>query len=203
MNVLELFSGTASFSKVARERGHRTFTVDIEEKFEPDLVVDVIDLKTETILELFGQPHIIWASPPCQCFSETKEAVRTVQKTLSLITKLNPTFWIIENPRGMLRKMPFMGSIHRATITYCQYGDKNQKPTDLWHNVFSWIPKLQCGPGQDCHEAAPRGSESGVQSCKVFRRRVATVPALLCSEILDAIEGKQPVRQTILPEVKA
>ena len=28
MKVLELFSGTESFSKVARKRGHQTFTID-------------------------------------------------------------------------------------------------------------------------------------------------------------------------------
>ena len=66
MKVLELFSGTASFSKCARERGYETFTVDMEERFKPDLVKNVLDL---TVTDIPFKPDIIWASPPCQCFS--------------------------------------------------------------------------------------------------------------------------------------
>ncbi len=41
MEVLELFSGTESFSKVARERGHNTFSIDNEESFNPNLCKDM------------------------------------------------------------------------------------------------------------------------------------------------------------------
>jgi len=46
MNTLELFSGTKSFSKVAKELGHFTFTVDIDSKLEPDFVCDIMELET-------------------------------------------------------------------------------------------------------------------------------------------------------------
>ena len=36
MQVLELFSGTESFSKVCRARGHETFTIDNDKKFDYD-----------------------------------------------------------------------------------------------------------------------------------------------------------------------
>ena len=39
MKILELFSGTESFSKVARKRGHETATVDIDNKLEPVIIL--------------------------------------------------------------------------------------------------------------------------------------------------------------------
>ena len=55
MKVLELFSGTESFSKVARERGHECFTVDNEPKFNPSLCIDIMQLTPEMILEACEQ----------------------------------------------------------------------------------------------------------------------------------------------------
>jgi|SRR3972149_3953794 len=62
MKILELFSGTASFSKVAMEGGHQVFTVDNNHIFDPSLCIDIMQLTPEMILEKFGQPDIIWAS---------------------------------------------------------------------------------------------------------------------------------------------
>ena len=66
MNILELFSGTESFSNIARYMNHRTFTVDSNASFNPDLCIDIFDLTTDMIP---FKPDIIWASPPCTCFS--------------------------------------------------------------------------------------------------------------------------------------
>ena len=49
MKVLELFSGTESFSKECRERGHECFTVDNDKQFNPDLCIDIMELKPEMI----------------------------------------------------------------------------------------------------------------------------------------------------------
>lgn len=118
MRVLELFSGTGSFSKVAEARGHECRTVEIDPKFHPTYCVDVMDFEPSM---LGGwQPDIIWASPPCQCFSvmvigknwekrrigklpvpkrpETKVAMALVEKTKDIILQLKPTYWFIENP---------------------------------------------------------------------------------------------------------
>jgi len=32
-------------------------------------VADVADVSAESILAAFGRPDVIWASPPCECFS--------------------------------------------------------------------------------------------------------------------------------------
>jgi len=42
MKILELFSGTESFSKVARERGHECLTVDNNPLFDADLTMDIL-----------------------------------------------------------------------------------------------------------------------------------------------------------------
>lgn len=214
MKVLELFSGTASFTNVAKERGHKVFTIDIEPKFNPDLTMDIIKVTPEIIIEKFGKPEVIWASPPCTTFSvasisrywdngkpkneKTIQGINIVLKTLELINILKPKYWIIENPRGMLRKQTFMDPYRRVTVTYCQYGDKIMKPTDLWTNVI-FIPKM-CKPGMLCHEKASRGTKKGIQGIynksydKAFGRKAvlrAKVPKQLCEVILNSIEKRE------------
>ncbi len=209
MKILELFSGTESFSKVARERGHEVFTIDNDPQFKSSLCKDIMDVVPEDIP---FKPDIIWASPPCQRFSVasiyrhwengkpkhegTWESLMVVSKTISLILSLKPRFWIIENPRGMLRKQKMMINLPRDTITYCQYGHPCQKPTDLWNNISCWTPRKMCKPGSDCHERATRSSKNGTQgyinkyldgkSDPVHR---AVVPRELCEEIIKTIEN--------------
>jgi len=199
MKVLELFCGTKSFSETARQLyGWETFTVDFDPQFEPSLCMDILDVTPEIIIEKFGRPDVIWASPPCQCFSvasirhywqdgkpkneKTLHAIAIAKHTTELIKAIDPLFWFIENPRGMLRKQPFMPQPPvRKFVTYCQYGMPYMKPTDIWSNLDSWQPK-SCKPirgiynkevshrtnrqppnAKYCHEVAPRGARTGVQ----------------------------------------
>ena len=211
LKILELFSGTESFSKVARERGHETFTVDNDKRFNPDLCIDVMDLTSEMIS---FKPDIIWSSPPCQCFSIASvyrhwkqgkpisqgalNSIELIKKLLTLLKELNPQFFIIENPRGMLRKMVFMQDLHRDTITYCQYGFEYQKATDLWNNL-NYKFKPMCSPKSPCHVRSPRGSKTGIQGRKgnhpdwnysVNRSAVirSVVPKELCLDIIKHCE---------------
>jgi site-specific DNA-cytosine methylase len=214
MKILELFSGTESFSNVARERGHEVFTIDIDKSFHPSLAIDVLSLEVSMIPEEFRNPDIVWASPPCTTFSvaslrhywkegkpknaKTLHGIMIVEKTLKIIRELNPHFFVIENPRGMLRKQSFMNGLHRNTVTYCQYGAKTQKPTDLWNNLNHQF-KPCCKPGSICHEAASRGVSKGVQGINNSfsdlgskgKVRRAIVPRELCLEIIKACEESQ------------
>jgi site-specific DNA-cytosine methylase len=199
VETIELFCGTKSFSKVAKRRGFGTFTVDSNSAFEPDLVADIGKLSAS---RLRSRPFILWASPPCQAFSVAAisrywnrdgtpkdarvfEAKKLVVRTLALIRAVEPEWWFIENPRGMLRKMPFMQKLARHTITYCQYGDTRQKPTDIWTNAQWWTPRPPCSPGAPCHEAAPRGSRgTGTQGMRDATER-ARIPSALFDELFD------------------
>lgn len=60
MKTIELFCGTKSFSKVASKKGHITITYDIDRRFSPDILIDVLKLP-DNIAEGFD---ILWASPP-------------------------------------------------------------------------------------------------------------------------------------------
>lgn len=208
MNVVELFAGTQSLSGIARVFGHSTFTSDIDEVFGTDYTVDIMKLDTKKIT---WDVDFLWASPPCETFSvasighhwkggakayEPKtdaslDGIKRVLKTLDIIRELKPTYWIIENPRGLLRKMPFMNQpgIYRYTVTYCQYGDTRMKPTDLWSNIPDLEFKPMCKNGMPCHVAAPRGSSTGTQGIKTYKDR-SRVPAELCASVLKQIEER-------------
>lgn len=199
--TIELFCGTKSFSRVAHARGFDVFTVDNNRSLLPSLVADIRDLKAS---DLPPEPLILWASPPCTCFSvssigrhwtggtdayipnsrQSLEAQEIVRKTISLIYEIRPTWWFIENPRGMLRMMPFMQNLGvRHTVTYCQYGDTRMKPTDIWTNATWWISKPMCGPKQGCHERSPRGSRNGTQGMENAGEK-GRIPSGLFHEII-------------------
>lgn len=109
------------------------------------------------------------------------------QHVIELIKELNPTYWFIENPRGGLRKMSWMQGLPRYTISYCQYGDTRQKPTDLWTNHPNPRFKPCCKPGDPCHEPAPRGSRTGTQGLQNAMER-SRIPDKLCEHIVDICE---------------
>ena len=211
MKVLELFAGSRSFSKVAEELGHETYTTDYESFDKIDQVCDIRDFDSLELKDKLGNPDIIWASPPCTYFSvasighhwnkdhtpKTKEAIEglnIVDHTLFLIKLLNPTYFYIENPRGKLRKLDvinknrFLSVLVRRTVWYCQYGDDRAKPTDIWTNDFNWIPRNPCHNGnKNCHhQPAPRGSRTGTQGLDNAYEK-SKVPEQLCKEILEGI----------------
>lgn len=209
MKILELFCGTKSISNAFKERGHKTFTVDWEKSFNPDLVADIGQLTAQDIIKLCGGvPDVIWASPDCTSYSVAaiskhrrknadgnlepisdyaKFCDKVNKHFIELIKQLNPKYWFIENPRAGFRKMNFVKDFPRYTVTYCQYGDFRQKPTDIWTNHPNPKFKLPCKNGDKCHEAAPRGSRTGTQRIQGSKDR-SRIPKLLCEWIVKICE---------------
>lgn len=209
MKVLELFAGTRSIGKAFEARGHEVFSVDWDNTFDGiDWCADVEKITAADIIERFGQPDVIWASPDCTTYSvaaishhrrrdpklgllaKTDYAAKcdcVNANVIRLINELNPKYWFIENPRGGMRKMWFMQGLPRYTVTYCQYGESRMKPTDIWTNHPCPRFKPPCKNGDKCHESAPRGAKTGTQGMK-NRIIKATIPTELCEHIVDICE---------------
>lgn len=210
MKVLELFAGTRSIGKAFEARGHEVYSVEWDKRFENiDLYKDIGELTATEITEKFGHPDVIWMSPDCTSFSiaaishhrrknpETgnldpvsdyaKFCDKVDQHCLDLIKELKPKYWFIENPRGGMRKMSWMQGLPRYTVTYCQYGDKRMKPTDIWTNHPDPKFKPMCHNGDPCHVAAPRGAKTGTQGLKGAIER-SIIPKELCEHIVDICE---------------
>lgn len=202
MNVLELFAGSRSIGQAAESLGHNVYSSDLQPFDKIDYVVDILSFD---INKVPFSPDLIWASPPCTSFSvaslghhwtggkkcyipKTDSAllgIELAKATIQIISKFNPKYWFIENPRGLLRKMPFMVNLNRQTVTYCQYGDDRMKPTDIWTNNLNWIPRPMCKNGDKCHISSPRGSNTGTQGKKNAYER-SKIPNELCIEIIKS-----------------
>ena len=207
LKVLDLFSGTRSIASAFEEHGHDVFAVELDKRHPNiDWYADIMEITSQDILDRFGHPDVIWASPPCEKFSvaaigkhwvkgtntpkteDTIKAVELLHHTLNLIKELNPTYYFIENPRGKMRKLDCMQELPRYTVTYCKYGDTRMKPTDIWtnHPNPQFIPP--CKNGDTCHESAPRGSRTGTQGLKGAIEK-SKIPKGLCEHIVKICES--------------
>ena len=209
MIIYDFFAGTGSATKAFEDKGHKVIKIELDESFEAD-ERDILKLTANELIAKYGRPDFIWASPPCQKFSVASlwkywakspngpipkhpsvyEAIDLIKHTLQLIEDLNPVKgWLLENPRGMLRKQEFMAKYERRTVTYCQYGDSRMKPTDIWGKVNGWVSKAPCKNGDKCHISAPRGSVKGTQGIKGAKLR-SMIPYDLSYEICVTLEDK-------------
>lgn len=204
LKVLELFAGTRGVSKAFERRGGVAYTVEWNKNFKNiSLYEDVAKLTKDKIIELCGgSPDVIWASPDCTTYSVAaishhrrkngdtlepitpyaKQCDATNRHVIELIKEIKPKYWYIENPRGGLRKMDFMQGLPRYTVTYCQYGERRMKPTDIWTNHPNPRFKPPCHNGDKCHLAAPRGAKTGTQGLKGSVER-SRIPDELCDHI--------------------
>lgn len=209
MKVLELFAGTKSIGIEFEKAGHEVFSIEWDKKFENiDLYTDINLITAKDIVNKFGKPDVIWASPDCTTYSiaaishhriknesgnlepkseYAKFCDKTNKHVLDLIEELKPKYYFIENPRGGMRKMDFMKGLYRYTITYCQYGDIRMKPTDIWTNHPNPNFKSMCKNGDSCHESAPRGSKTGTQGLKNSTER-SRIPQEFCKHIVKISE---------------
>lgn len=218
MVVFDLFAGTGSSTQAFEDAGHTVIKVELDTRHAVDYHYDVGTLTPDDLRDIarfrhngaIGTPDIgfIWASPPCTAFSVAslghhwggghrmyEPRTKLARDSMALVAHVrnllesSARYWVIENPRGVLRKLPMLDGLTRYTVTYCQYGDDRMKPTDLWVSLelaALWTPRPMCKNGDACHQAAPRGAKTGTQgrTGSVERSRV---PYQLGAEILAAL----------------
>mmetsp|Transcript_21392 Transcript_21392/g.53104 ORF Transcript_21392/g.53104 Transcript_21392/m.53104 type:complete len:253 (-) Transcript_21392:7-765(-) len=120
---------------------------------------------------------IVWASPLCTEYSPAKtsgvrdlhHADRVACAALRVIRAPRPHVWFMENPHTMLHKRDFMRDLWylRHRCTYCRYGFRYKKDTDIWTNI----------PCSSCIAASPPAALGPLAASMSSRRnRVFPVP---------------------------
>ena len=207
MRSLELFSGTGSISKVLRERGWETVTLDADPKARPDILTDIRQWNfTE-----FPPNHFdfIWASPVCTHYSIARTTAKTprdlewadslVQAALQIIEYFQPRKgWVMENPfTGLLKSRPFMQNVPViCDQDYCQWNSDEhpyQKRTRFWGVLPKEFPSRKCNKscpyadGKRHFKTAQLGP--GPPTDTAFPRdRLYSIPPLLCQAFADVLQ---------------
>ena len=148
VRCLDLFSGTHSFTKVAKEVGYECVSFDISAKHSPDIVCDILEF--DYTIWPIGYFDFIWASPPCTLFSvaaahmysekqrnERFERGRAVaQRALEVVEYLKPKHFVFENPlSSAIWKQGIFDHIPKKRCSYCMYEFPYRKNTLLATNV--------------------------------------------------------------------
>jgi hypothetical protein len=159
MKLLDLFTGTGSIARVARDLGFEVVSLDIDPRCQPDICADIMvwDPKMEMMAIEPGDFEVIWASPPCETFSCARKCnigrnvggelmtaerlnqdmenvgVPILRRTQELIEYLKPKAWYIENPyTGHMKEYI---SEKPYIFDYCMFGFDYRKRTAVWSNI--------------------------------------------------------------------
>lgn len=208
MKVLEFFSGFGSISKAFRAKGHETFEIDWDKRFDADMHCDISTLKVEDLPIEWRHPDVIFLGFDCTSYSvaaiskhrrknkETGNLDPISEKAIfsdnmaahcrELIKEMNPKIQIWENPCGGMRKMWFVQDLIRNETTYCKWGFTYRKATDFFSNIDLHL-KPPCKNGDSCHEKASRGARTGLQAIKDPALK-AIYPPKLCEHIVEECE---------------
>ena len=213
MRLLELFSGTGSVGKPWRDKGHEVISVDLDGRYNPEVVCDILKWSYCTC----PVPDVIWASCPCEQYSiarTTAKKPRNFALADSLVSKsweiiqyfesLNPELiWFIENPDSskLFKRAVAEPFAHMCVrLDYCCYsGPGYRKRTRIATNA-TWTPRALCDP-KTCPQCvdgkhlvtAQRGPGKGKDS-RADRMSLDTLhglPAELTAEILKVCEAAQ------------
>jgi len=164
MKLLELFSGTGSIGKIAKEKGWEVVSLDLK---GADINTDILkwDYKKDYIP---GDFDVIWASPPCDTFSALRrtwigrklkchngeicsqelldkdiqeQGLPILRRAEEIIDFFKPKYYFMENPQTGLMKnyveRPFYD------VDYCKYSNWGyKKRTRIWTNLQGFNAKL-------------------------------------------------------------
>lgn len=127
MRILELYKGTGSIGAVCEELGFKVVSLDIEKKYKPTIVADIMkwdykkefkpgdfDLITTSPVCLFwSRLRNTWIGRKCKSIHPTevitkqhllddieKYAKPMVDKTFEIIDYFKPKYWWLENPNS-------------------------------------------------------------------------------------------------------
>jgi len=201
LRLLELFSGTGSVGKVARQHGFAVTSVDINTKANPTFCANIMNWNYKQFAS--GYFDMIWASPPCDTFSNlqychigkpskkndgqllTKEMIIANQeavglpilkRTLKIIDYFQPENFFVENPlTGRMKN--YMQDFKHTDVCYCMYGFDYKKPTRIWHNNEEYL-----GEGYMCNHTGKHartiGGRNGV-TVNTLNERYSIPPKLI------------------------
>ena len=148
--LLDMFTGTGSVARTAKQLGYEVTTLDIDKRCNPDILVDILEFDPHIFPPNFFD--VVWASPPCTTFSSARRCnigrngytaeslardtelvgVPVLRKTQEIIEYLQPKTWFIENPytgsmKDYITDKPYI-------FDYCMYGFDYRKRTAIWSN---------------------------------------------------------------------
>jgi hypothetical protein len=211
--LLELFSGTGSIGKVAKEKGYEVVSLD---KFlSCDIKVDILewDYKIYPV----GYFDVITASPVCLYWSLcrlswigrkikahgnkviTREIINEdiekygipmVDKVIEIIRYFKPRFWWIENPQtGSMKN--YINFLPFYDVDYCMYGFDYKKRTRIWTNILNF-KNLKCK--DNCNNGDFNENGNYKHNVTLGRDKNTTklqryrVPYKLINDLLDCVD---------------
>ncbi len=203
MRVLEIFSGTESIAKAARERGHVVVTLDLCPKHNPTICTDLHVWDPSAIYppDYFDYIH---ASVPCEAYSKARTtggprplelADALVEKTLDIFSYFCTAVFTVENPAGSLLwtrpvARPLLEQI--AKTSYCRYNYPYRKNT-WFANNFGLKLRRQCDRtcgqmvGRRHREHAQKGG-GGAENVYHSLDQLHSIPPALCTDIIESVE---------------
>ena len=202
---LELFSGTQSFSTVARSQGWETVTLDICPRHAPDLCMSILDFDESAWPR--DQFQFLWASVPCESYSSARtvaklgreDAMRLgdelVAKTLRIIAHFHEAEWCVENPMlSRLWTRPVASELVKKSYvtSYCSFGYKYRKSTRIACSKPLSLPKCkgrgkcQAMVGSRHLEHAQKGG-GGVTNAYHSLDQLHSIPPALVQLILSQL----------------
>ena len=181
LSVLELFSGTGSFTSAVLRAvpSARTVTVDSRASQRPTHVANILEWDYRAHITP-GEFSVIWSSPPCTEYSCAKTvgerdlatADACVRRAFEIIDYAKPVVWFMENPAtGLLpqRMYTMREGLVPDLVDYCAYGFLYRKRTCIWSNLHGLQGELKLCPGHTCH-AVSSGRHRGTVGGSGFNR---------------------------------
>ena len=138
---LELFAGTGSIGRAFERLGWTVVSVDICDKSNPTLVVDILHWDYTVFPHDYFQ--FVWASPVCTQYSVAKAVgVRDLEGADRLVSKAKEIIsyfgcnWAFKNPQtGLLKTREIVRGLPFFDTSYCRYGYAYRKTTRIWSNL--------------------------------------------------------------------